>query len=52
MYRILIYLLAIANIAVGFLIRRRSDSRFGFQTYRSYLDRVERQTRQNGTQPG
>jgi hypothetical protein len=42
MERQLIYLLAAADILLGFLILHRSSSRFGFDTYRSFLDREER----------
>lgn len=42
MERIIIYILASANILVGFLILYRSSERFGFDTYRSFLDRQER----------
>ena len=42
MERQLVYLLAAADIFLGFLILHRSSSRFGFDTYRSFLDREER----------
>lgn len=44
MERIIIYILASANILVGFLILHRSSERFGFDTYRSFLDRQERKS--------
>ena len=42
MERLFIYILAVTDIAVGFLILHRSSERFGFDTYRSFLDRQER----------
>lgn len=48
MERIVLYILAIANISVGFMIRYRSTQRFGFDTYRSFLDRIERPPQQLG----
>lgn len=45
MERIFLYMLAIADILVGFAILHRSSDRFGFDTYRSFLDRQERQRR-------
>ena len=39
MERIFLYMLAIADILVGFAILHRSSDRFGFDTYRSFLDR-------------
>lgn len=49
MERIFLYVLAIANISVGFMIRYRSSQRFGFDTYRSFLDRVERSALPSGS---
>lgn len=43
MERIFLYMLAIADILVGFAILHRNSDRFGFDTYRSFLDRQERQ---------
>ena len=43
----IIYLLAIANILVGFYLFYRGGGRFGFITYRTFLDREERR-RHNG----
>ena len=42
MERVILYLLAIANILLGFLILHRASDRFGLDTYRSFLDREER----------
>lgn len=42
MYRLLIYLFAIADMSLGFLIMYRNSRRFGFLTYRSYLERETR----------
>ena len=40
-------MLAIANILVGFYLFYRGGGRFGFMTYRTFLDREERR-RHNG----
>jgi len=37
-----LYLLALVNILLGFRLLYRGGGRFGFQTYRSFLDREER----------
>ena len=42
MERIWIYFLAAVNITVGFLILHRGTDRYGFDTYRSFLDREEK----------
>ncbi len=42
MERIWVYLLAVMDIVLGFVILHRSTDRFGFDTYRSFLDRQER----------
>lgn len=49
MERMFLYILAIANISVGFMVRYRSTQRFGFDTYRSFLDRVERSALPSGS---
>ncbi len=45
-YRILIYLFALLDIAIGFLIYYRACGRFGFQTYRQFLDQEECEDRE------
>ena len=42
MERIWIYFLAAVNITVGFLILHRGTDRYGFDTYRGFLDREEK----------
>lgn len=42
MERVILYLLASVNIFLGFLILHRCSDRFGFSTYRSFLDREEK----------
>lgn len=39
MYRALIYLFALVDIGIGLFIYYRACGRFGFQTYRQFLDR-------------
>ncbi|MDD7602377.1 MAG: hypothetical protein PUK54_07240 [Firmicutes bacterium] len=43
MERGLIYLLAIADVLVGLSLFYRGGGRFGLMTYRTFLDREERQ---------
>jgi len=40
-----LYLLTVVNILLGFRLLYRGGGRFGFQTYRSFLDREERRRR-------
>lgn len=42
MERHFIYFLAVMNILLGFQILQRNSSRFGFDTYRRFLDREEK----------
>ena len=48
MEREFIYLLALADILLGFMILHRSSDRFGFSTYRSFLDREEKRRARDG----
>ena len=42
MDRILIYMLAISDILLGFLIYYRGMGRFGIMNYKTFLDQEER----------
>ncbi len=46
-YRIGIYLFTMVDIGIGFLILHRAKSRFGFLTYRRFLDR-QRKSKNRG----
>lgn len=43
MEREIIYLLAVVNILVGFYLLYRGSGRFGMMTYRTFLNREEKQ---------
>ena len=45
MERVLIYMLAILDILIGFLIFYRGAGRFGLWTYKSFLDWEENEDR-------
>ena len=45
MERFFIYFLAVMDILLGFAILHRGSSRFGFDTYRRFLDREEKARR-------
>ena len=51
MDRIFIYIMAAADILIGFLIFYRGTGRFGWMTYKSFLDRKEKKEKKRKFRP-